>query len=231
MAFDLDVPLLHDIEQGDLDLGGEIGELVDRKNPSVGPGEEAKVNGQRTAKVEAGPGRPDGVDITDQISHRHVRSRKFLYVASIARDKGDGGIICHRDEPLPAVRTERRIGVVMDLTPFDGRDLHVQKGREASENPALCLSPKPEEDHVVSRQDGVDDLGYDGFLVSHDSGKERLPRLYHPDQVLSHLILDRSTRISILGELAPLQGSQRRRFFLRLDLGHVLPFLADAPQQ
>ena len=150
IAFDLDVPLLHDIKQGDLDLGGEIRELVDGKDPSVGPGKEAEVDGQRTAEVDAGPGRPDGVDVTDQISHRHIRSRQFLYVAGIARNIGDGGIICHRGELLLTARTEGRIGVVMDFAPFDGRNLFIQEGGEAPENAALCLSPKPEEDHMVS---------------------------------------------------------------------------------
>ena len=52
-------------------------------------------------------------------------------------------------------------------------DRLVQQAGEAAEDPALRLPAEPEQDEVVPREDGVDELRDDRVVVADDAGEER----------------------------------------------------------
>jgi hypothetical protein len=53
VAFDLDVAFLEDVEQADLDLAGEVGQLVHREDAAVRPRQQAVVHRQLVAELQA----------------------------------------------------------------------------------------------------------------------------------------------------------------------------------
>jgi hypothetical protein len=57
-AFDLDIAFLHDVEQADLDLAGQVGQFVDGEDAAVGAGQQTVVNGEFVGDVVALRGRP-----------------------------------------------------------------------------------------------------------------------------------------------------------------------------
>ncbi len=58
VALNLDVALLHDVEERDLDLAGEVGQLVDGEDAAVGAGQEAVVHGELGAELLVRSARP-----------------------------------------------------------------------------------------------------------------------------------------------------------------------------
>src|SRR5262249_45240106 len=89
VAADLDVALLQDVEQADLDLGAEVGQLVHAEDAAVGPRDQAEVHGQFARQVSAF-GVLDHVDLADQVGDGHVRGGGLLLVTAFAADPVDG---------------------------------------------------------------------------------------------------------------------------------------------
>ena len=59
VAFDLDVALLEDVEEADLDLAREVGQLVDREDAAVGPRQQPVVHRQLARELDAAARRLD----------------------------------------------------------------------------------------------------------------------------------------------------------------------------
>src|SRR5205814_6271159 len=63
-----------------------------------------------------------------------------------------------------------------------------------AENAALGLAAEPEKDEIVARQDGVDELGDDGFVEPDDAGEQWFACLELPDEIIANFLLDRARR-------------------------------------
>jgi len=78
IALNLNVAFLHDVEEADLNFSGEVGELIDGKDAAIGSRKKAVVDGEFIGEVAAAAGRPDGIDIADDVGHGYVgRSELF----------------------------------------------------------------------------------------------------------------------------------------------------------
>ena len=83
VAADLDVALLHHVEQADLDAFGQVRQLVDREDAAVGARDQAVVDGQLVAEVAA-LGDLDRVHLADQVGDGDVWRGELLAVALVA---------------------------------------------------------------------------------------------------------------------------------------------------
>src|SRR5271169_2802379 len=72
VAFNLHVAFLHDVEQADLNLSGEVGEFVDGEDAAIGAGEQAVVDGELAREFVAAAGGFDGIDVADQVGDGYV---------------------------------------------------------------------------------------------------------------------------------------------------------------
>ncbi len=192
VAFHLDVALLHDVEQAHLDLGGQVGELVDGKDAAMGAGQQAVVDGELVGQGQAAPGRLDGVDVADDVGDGDVRGGQLLHVAALARqpdDRGGLALLLHLQPAGPAEGLER---VVVDGAAGDHGGSFVQEICQRAQDAALGLPAQAQQDEVVPGQDGVDDLRSHAVLVAHDAGKELLSPLQLRQQVLPHFLLHRA---------------------------------------
>ena len=95
ITFDLHVAFLHDVEQSNLNLPGEIGQFVDGEDAAVGARDEAVVNGELVGNVLAAAGGFDRVDIADHVGDGDVGRRQFFDVAVVSREPRDGGFVAH----------------------------------------------------------------------------------------------------------------------------------------
>ena len=206
-SLDLDVPLLEDVEEADLDLAREVGKLVEREESAVCPRKEPEVDRQLVGQKVAAAGCLDRVHVADEVGYRDVGGGELLDVAARAGKPSDGGRVAgflDQEASFPGDRGQR---VVVDLRAGENGDLRIQQRGHLAEDPALRLTPEPEEDQVLAGQDRIDELRNDRVAVSADSGKEPLPSPEPGDQVRTHFVLDRAARVS-----ARLQRSERGGF-------------------
>ena len=192
VALDLDVPFLQDVEQADLDLAGEVGQLVDREDAAVRPRQQAVVHRQLVGELQGGTGRLDRIEVADHVGDRHVGRGELLDVARVARQPGDGKAVAFRADARAARGTERRQRIVVDLAARHDRDRFIEQIRQRAEDAALRLPAQAEQDEVVAREDGVDDLRHHGLVVADDAGKYRLLRPQACDEVLADFVFDRT---------------------------------------
>ncbi len=96
-------------------------------------------------------------------------------------------------DEIARVLGERLPGVVADFRPRDiGRPIIEQMGQGA-QNTALCLPSQPQQDEVMPRKHGIDDLRHYRVLITHDAGEDRCARTASGTktlhQVFAHFIL------------------------------------------
>ena len=93
VALNLDVALLHDVEQTDLNLSREVGEFVDGEDAAIGAREKAVMNGELVGEIAAATRGADGIDVANDIGHGDVRSGELLDETIFARHPGNGSIV------------------------------------------------------------------------------------------------------------------------------------------
>src|SRR6185437_7549733 len=211
VAFHLDVPLLHDVEQAHLDLPGEVGQLVDREDAAVRPGQEPEVHRQLVGQQVTAARGLDGVHVADDVGDGDVGRGELLHEAGLARQPGDrcpGALLGY--ELAPKLR-DRRERVVVHFAPGEYRNLFVEQRDELAQDAALRLPAQAQQDEVVARQDGVHELRDDGLLVPHDTREQRRAVLEQADQILAQLVFYGAVDPGGTCPLGLLQLAQRGR--------------------
>jgi hypothetical protein len=191
IALQLHVPFLHDVEEADLDLGREVGQLVDGEDAAVGAREQAEVHGQLVRQQVSAARGLDRVDVADDVRDGDVGRRELLDETLVAREPGDRRPVSHLRDALAGELGERPEGIVIDLAPGDDRDLLVEQAREGPEDPGLRLAAQAEQDEIVPREERVHDAWYDGVFVAVNAGKQVVAALEGRDQVGANFIADR----------------------------------------
>src|ERR1035437_3354597 len=97
--------------------------------------------------------------------------------------------------------------VVVDFTTGNDGNCGIQQRDERSQDSALGLAAKTQEDEVMFREDGINDLRCDRVFETDDAGKYGFPRIQLAQQVGAHLVLDADT-----AKMGILQFAQRLWF-------------------
>ncbi len=211
VALNLDVAFLQDVEQSDLDLAGEIGQLVDGENAAVRPRQQPVVHRQFAREVQARLRRLDRIDIADHVGDRHVGRRQLFDVAGVASEPCDRRVIALGRDPRDAPRADRGQRIVVDLAAGHDRDRLVEQRRERAQQARLRLAAQPEQNEVVARQQRVDELRNHRVVVADDAREEGLAGAELGDEVLPHFLVDAAPR-----HLAVLDGAPKLA-----DRGHL----------
>ncbi len=190
VAADLDVALLQHVEQADLDLGRQVGQLVDAEDAPVGAGDQAEVHRQLAGEIAA-LGVLDHVDLADQVGDGDIRRGEFFMIAVGAADPGDRRLVAQLGHLVARVARDRGIRMVVDLGALDDRHGLVEQLDKLPQHAGLGLSAQAQKQHVVLGEKGVLDLGNDGVLVTEDIGEERLAPAQLGDEVAPHFRLHR----------------------------------------
>jgi hypothetical protein len=206
VALNLDIAFLHDVEEADLDLAGEVGQLVDGEYATVRTRQQAVVDGQLVRQDVTAARGLDRVDIADDVGDRDVRRGQLLDEARIAADPRDGRVIAVLLDQQAAMLGNGAKRVVVDLAAGQDRDFVVEQVHELANDAALGLAAQPEEDEVLPREQRVHDARHHGILVADDPGEERVARREAAQQVRAQLVLHGTRGVAGL-----LQFSQCRR--------------------
>ena len=121
VALNLHIAFLHDVEERDLDLAGEVGQLVDGEDAAVGARQQAVVHGELGAEVLVRARGFDGVDVADEVGYGDVGSGQLFYVALVWGEPRDGRLFAHLRDEVAAELRDRRIGIVAQLGAGDVR--------------------------------------------------------------------------------------------------------------
>src|SRR5688500_17879544 len=134
IAFYLDVAFLHDVEQTDLNLSGEIGKLVQREDSPIRAGQHSVMDRQLVGEDVTAACCLDGIDVTDDVGHRDVRRSQLFYESAVALEPGNRCSLATFIEDIACVLGDRGEWIVVDFTSGnDGNDV-VEKRRERPEN-------------------------------------------------------------------------------------------------
>jgi hypothetical protein len=192
IAFDLDVSLLHDVEQADLHFAGEIRQLVQRKDAAIRPRQHAVVNRQLVGQHMPAARGANWIEIADQVGDGDVGCRELFDVAVLTPDPRDRRILARLVDQVARVLRDGRDWIVVDLTSGDDRQRVVHQADEPTEDPGLRLTTEPEQNKVVLRENRVRDLRHDGVFVSDQAGEQRSALAQAIDQILAKLVFDRA---------------------------------------
>jgi hypothetical protein len=220
VAADLDVAFFEDVEEADLDFGGEVGEFVDGEDAAVGARDKAEVHGGFVGKVTA-LSMLDEVDFADEVGDGDIRCGKLFVVAGGAVDPFDGSIISlFRDEAFAGGGggVDR---IVVDFGAGEDGDEFVEEVGEHAEDAGFGLAAEAKEEDVMFGEEGVDDLGDDGVAVAEDAGEEVAAAAVlfeFGDDVFAEFVFDGEGVVTRGFELA--DGSGLRG----VGVGHAGPF-------
>ena len=218
IALDLDVALLEDVEQTDLDLAGQVRQLVDGEDAAVGARQQAVVHRQIVGELQAAPRRLDRIDVADHVGDRHVRRRQLFHQPPRARQPGHRQAVAFLAGAGAAGGAERCVRIVVDLAAGHHRQLVVEQVGQRAQDTCLRLPAQSEDDQVVPREDGVPDLRDDRIVVADDAGKQRLAAAQLVDQVVAEFLPDGAPRDPTCIH-CPAQVTQYRRSL------HIGPYM------
>ena len=121
VALNLHVAFLHDVEQADLNLSGEIGQFIDGEDAAVGARQQSVVHGEFAAAVACPPRAAlIGIDVADQIGDGDVGRGQFFDVALFRSEVGDLRLVAVGRRCVSRQRgTMRRVGIVVDFASGD----------------------------------------------------------------------------------------------------------------
>ena len=208
-AADLDVLLLHDVEQAHLDARLQVRQLVDGEDAAVRARDDAEVDHLLVGVGQLLRRRLDGVDVADQVRDGGVRRRQLLAVARRAVQPRDRRLVARLGDAVARELGDRRERVVVDLGALDLGHVLVEQVRELAHQAALRLSAQAEQDEVVAAQERVLHLGHDRLVVAEHAGEDVAAGLDGGDQVGAHLVLDGARRVAALAQRAE-RGDGRR---------------------
>ena len=166
--------------------------------------------GQLIGELQSASGRFDRVDVPDHVRDRDVRCRELLDEPLVARQPRDRQVIASFRHPASTAPTEGCHGVIVDFASRYHRNLCVEEVDERPEKTRLRLAPKTEDDEVVLREQGIDHLWNDRFVVPDDSRKQHFARLEFGHQVVAKLLFDISMRPLACGHFAPERAQDGR---------------------
>ena len=170
------------LNEPDLNLAGQVGQLVDRENAAVGPRQQPVVHRQLARELQARPRRLDRIDVADHVGDGHVGRRQLLDVAQVARQPVDRRAVALGGDARRGTRAQ--IGAsgsslisqpgITGISSSSSVDQRAQQAR-------LGLTAQAKQDEVVLREQRVDQLRNDAVVVADDAGEQRSRRCAAPE--------------------------------------------------
>jgi hypothetical protein len=100
----------------------------------------------------------DRIDVANDVGDGNIGRRQFLHKACVTTDPGNRHRIAVLRKHLAPVSRDRAKRVVVDFGARDDWNALVEQVRKQTDDAALCLTAQAEQDDVMPRQDGVDQL-------------------------------------------------------------------------
>src|SRR5688500_7033584 len=127
------------------------------------------------------------IDIAYDVRDRHIGRGELLYKSIIAMNPIDLHLVAVQLTLLTAIRAPRREWIVVDFRAgYDG-NLGVEQVGQLPNDPRLRLAAKTKENEIVFCENCINDLRYDGFVVTQYSRKQAFAASQFLYQIRAHL--------------------------------------------
>src|SRR5882672_1795540 len=130
----------------------------------------------------------DRIDVADDVRDRDIGCGQLFDKTRIALDPVDVGQIAVQIESLPAEGRDRRKRIVVYFRTGDHWKALVKQRSKLANDAALGLAAQSKQDQVVPRQNRIDQLRDDRFIIAHDAGKQLLAATQFLDQIRPQLV-------------------------------------------
>ncbi len=210
VAFDLHVAFLHDVEQSHLDLAGEIGQFVDGENAAIGARQQSIVDRHFAGELVPAARGLDGIDVADHVGDGDVGRCQFFHVAMVAVEPSDGRLVALLGDQVAAAAANGMKRIVANFAAGDVRQALVEQPGEHADDASFGLPAQSQQDEIVARQNGVDDLRNHGIFVADHAGEKLVAALQLADQILAQLAFYGPLAEMPLAKFAVFQGSESR---------------------
>ncbi len=190
VALHLNIALLQDVEEPHLNLAGQIGQFVDGEDAAIGARQQAIVHGQFVGQVQSRLCRLDRIDVADDVGDGDVGRGQLLDVARLAGEPRERHLVALARDPRAAGAADRIQRIVVNLAAGHDRNLFVEQIDQRAEDAALGLTAQAEQDEVVAREDRIDQLRDDRFVVADDAREQRFARLQLAHEVVADFLFD-----------------------------------------
>ena len=189
VAFYLNVTFLHDVEERDLDLAGEVRQLIHCEDAAIGARQQTVVHRQFAAQLVATARRLDRIDIADQVRDRHVRRRELFDIAFRRRKPCNARRVTLLLQQITAAPAKRRIGIVVDFASGNVRKLWIEQGGQGAKDAALGLSTQTKQYKIMPGQNCIDDLRHYRVVIAHNARKNHFSGAQTRDEIVAQLVL------------------------------------------
>jgi hypothetical protein len=211
VTLNLDVALLHDVEQSNLNFAGQIGQFIDGEDPAIGARKQAVMHGQLVRKILAAAGCLDGIDIADHVGNGDVGRGQLFDVALVATEPRDGRFVSLGGNQIAAALANRVVRIIANLAAGYVRQALVEQGGEHPNDARLGLPAQPQQNEIVAGQNRVDNLRDHRVVVTHDAWKKLLAALEFTDEILAQLFFHAAFGHSLFGKGAGFQRAKSDR--------------------
>src|SRR5262245_57065979 len=169
ITLNLHVSFLHDVEQSDLNLSGQVRQFVDGDNAAVGAGQQAVMDRQLVREQVSSARRLDRVNVADDVRDGHVGRRQLFNISRVTVNPVNRRIVALFGDYLFAVSADRMERIIVDLRPGDDRYEIVEQTGQFAQDAALGLPSEVEHDNVVLRQQLIDYPLDNGVFLTDDA--------------------------------------------------------------
>ncbi len=135
----------------------------------------------------------------------------FLHVALVAIQPGDVRFVAFLGDQIAAAAADGMKRIVADFAARHVGQVFIQKPGQHPDDAGLGLAAQTQQDEIVPRQHGVNDLRHHGIFVAHNAREQVLAALQLADQILPQLAFDGALAEVPLAKFAAFQGSKGRR--------------------
>ena len=112
---------------------------------------------------------------------------------------------------FPAAPANRGVGVVVNLATGDVRRLSVEQRGQGAQDAAFGLAAQSQQNEIMARKNGVDDLGHDRVVISDNAGENGAALPEFRDQVVAHFVLHAPGTQPLFAKRTLTQFAQRPR--------------------
>ena len=172
------------------------------------------MHGELVGKIGAGARGLDGIEIADQVGDRDIGRGELFDVALVARHPRDGRSVAALGDQVARVLRDGPVGIVANLRSGNIGRNGIEQFGQCAQDAALGLAAQAEQDEVLAREDGVDDLRHDGVVKADDAGEDRVANfsrslvLQAADEIGAQLVLDAAADMGLREFLAGAQFGQ-----------------------
>ncbi len=112
---------------------------------------------------------------------------------------------------LPAAPANRGVGIVVNLAPGNVGHLSVEQRGQGAQDAAFGLAAQSQQNEIMTRKNGVHDLGHDRVVISDNAGENGAALTEFRDQVVAHFVLHAPGAQPLFAKRTLTQFAQRPR--------------------